>query len=31
LEVNVEEIGGLLSDIDLSSAKRRQRYRRAGM
>jgi hypothetical protein len=32
LEVTVEEIGGLLSDIDLSSgAKRRKRYRRAGM
>jgi transposase len=31
LEVSVEELGALLSGIDLSSATRRRRYRHAGM
>lgn len=29
-EITVEELGALLSGIDLSSASRRKRYRRAG-
>jgi hypothetical protein len=29
-EITVQELGALLSGIDLSTAKRRKRYRRAG-
>jgi transposase len=31
LEITAEELGALLSGIDLSSAGRRKRYRRAGL
>ncbi len=31
LEITVEELGALLSGIDLTTATRRKRYRRAGM
>ena len=30
LEITIEELGALLSGIDLSTAMRRKRYRRAG-
>jgi len=30
LEITVEELGALLSGIDLSTATRRKRYRRTG-
>jgi transposase len=30
-EITAQELGALLSGIDLSTAKRRKRYRRAGM
>jgi len=30
-EITAQELGALLSGIDLSAAKRRKRYRRAGM
>ena len=31
IEITVQELGALLSGIDLSTAKRRKRYRRAGV